>query len=743
MASWSDRLPPLLVAAALLYVPGGLFAAAGRLPVRVAVALAPALSIALIAGTGVLAPRLGPTWGPAPVAGATVVAALTTMVITIAVARAAAVAARHVSGIPAALLRIPAAILNGGAPEERASPAGEPTPSGEPGPDERVSPPNPDERASPLGESDSDEPITRPGRPSVLDAAPALRGGAVARLRDRCWNAARGPLGDLVPWTVSAVLMATICVRFIDAPDAFSQTYDAVYHLNAVRWIIDTGNASSVDFDMVVSNGTVYPLGWHTLVVLTMRLSGVTSIPLATNAVMCAVAVLVWTSGIMMLTGALTADRRAGRLATAVLASAAPAFPLLGLFWGILYPTFLATALLPGLFLTALSSTGGGTPLPRRVVLWLMAGGACTGIAFAQPSILVIAAIAAVAAAAARTVRLAVVSVRTRRGVRRAAAACALTALLAAASWTIAPALRASMSASHWPPHTSVAGGIGEVATSAPELTAIVWPLALLVVIGYASAWRRPRLWWVAVTHTAVGALYVVTVSQDLSRMRYDLTGFWYSDAYRLGGFLMITGLPLAGIGACALADALAHALPGAARTVRTVTWVRATLTVVVVAVLTWQSQGGAAMSDNLRRFGLTFLVTDDSQSLTANELAIVSQLPELLDPDDVVLADPWMGGSLAYALTGVTTLPRHLTSYDATSPALEVLMDSLDDVSVDPEVCPALEELGVDYVLDFKGRTILDGPRAAGLSDIRPRDGFEPILMIGDSTLYHITACA
>ena len=107
--------------------------------------------------------------------------------------------------------------------------------------------------------------------------------------------------------------MATICVRFIDAPDAFSQTYDAVYHLNAVRWIIDTGNASSVDFDMVVSNGTVYPLGWHTLVVLTMRLSGVTSIPLATNAVMCAVAVLVWTSGIMMLTGALTADRRAGR----------------------------------------------------------------------------------------------------------------------------------------------------------------------------------------------------------------------------------------------------------------------------------------------------------------------------------------------------------------------------------------------------------------------------------------------
>ena len=49
-----------------------------------------------------------------------------------------------------------------------------------------------------------------------------------------------------------------------------------------------------------------------------MRLSGATSIPLVTNAVMFAVAGLVWTSGVITLTGALTADRRAGRVATAV-----------------------------------------------------------------------------------------------------------------------------------------------------------------------------------------------------------------------------------------------------------------------------------------------------------------------------------------------------------------------------------------------------------------------------------------
>ena len=52
MAMWSALLHPLLIAAALLYAPGGLIAIAARLPVRVVVALAPALSVAVIAGVG-------------------------------------------------------------------------------------------------------------------------------------------------------------------------------------------------------------------------------------------------------------------------------------------------------------------------------------------------------------------------------------------------------------------------------------------------------------------------------------------------------------------------------------------------------------------------------------------------------------------------------------------------------------------------------------------------------------------
>ena len=700
MAMWSALLHPLLIAAALLYAPGGLIAIAARLPVRVVVALAPALSVAVIAGTGLLAPGLGLAWGVSVVAGATAIIVLAAIAVR---------AAHRLTGILISRRARAAAqdARDDGAPSD------------------------------PAGAVRSEEPA--PQVPAANPPAPASFGGRVAR----CWAAARGPAEDLGLWIVSAALMLAICAQFINAPDAFSQTYDAVYHLNAVRWILDTGNASSLSFDMVISRGAVYPLGWHTLVALTMRLSGVTSIPLASNAVMCAVAGLTWTSGVITLTSALTAGRRAGRIATAVLASAAPAFPLLGLFWGILYPVFLATAMLPGVFLTAVTADARGMTLPRRAVLWLMAGAGCVGLALAHPSIIVIALIAGVSAAMTHSLSLAVSAVAERHHVRRAVLACILTALLAGASWAAAPALRASKSVSQWPPYTSVAGGIGEAVTSAPELTAIVWPLALLTVIGYLSAWRRRSTRWVALTHTVVCGLYVVDVSQKVSPLRYSLTGFWYSDAYRPGGFMMVTALPLAGIGACALADAAGRALPRPARAATTVPWLRAALTIVVIAALAWQSTGSAAMSYNLKKFGLTFLVTDDSQSLTADELAVVNRLPDLLGPDDVVLADPWRGGSLAYGLTGVTTLPRHLSSYGSTSPALTVLENSLDEVGDNPEVCPAIEELGVDYVLDFKGRTILDGPQAPGLSDIQPRDGFRTVLRIGDATLYRITACA
>ena len=150
MAMWSALLHPLLIAAALLYAPGGLIAIAARLPVRVVVALAPALSVAVIAGTGLLAPGLGLAWGVSVVAGATAIIVLAAIAVR---------AAHRLTGI--LISRRARAVAqdarDDGAPND---------PDGAAQPEE----PAPQESAGP-------------------SPAPASIGGRVSR----CWAAAPGP----------------------------------------------------------------------------------------------------------------------------------------------------------------------------------------------------------------------------------------------------------------------------------------------------------------------------------------------------------------------------------------------------------------------------------------------------------------------------------------------------------------------------------------------------------------------
>ncbi|MEQ7734944.1 DUF6541 family protein, partial [Escherichia coli] len=68
--------------------------------------------------------------------------------------------------------------------------------------------------------------------------------------------------------------------------DNISQTFDNVFHLNAVRYIVETGNASSLlisGFTSSTGVGGFYPAAWHDVVSLTQQLTG-TTVPAAVNA---------------------------------------------------------------------------------------------------------------------------------------------------------------------------------------------------------------------------------------------------------------------------------------------------------------------------------------------------------------------------------------------------------------------------------------------------------------------------
>ena len=76
----------------------------------------------------------------------------------------------------------------------------------------------------------------------------------------------------------------------------------------------------------------------------------------------------------------------------------------------------------------------------------------------------------------------------------------------------------------------------------------------MLMIIGLVVAVRSPRMRWLAVLWTMLAALYAIAASIGLAWLRGFAVGAWYEDPYRLAAMIPVAAIPLAGIGAAAVA---------------------------------------------------------------------------------------------------------------------------------------------------------------------------------------------
>ena len=642
--------------------------------------MAPAISIAIIAGTGVVAPVVGLAWGPVPIAAATALTALALLAARLWTAR------------------------------------------------------------------------RRPGRRE-----------AGARRRSEPVTAAAW----CVAWPLSAAVTGYTVGRILNTPDAISQTYDAVFHLNAVEWILKTGNASSLRLLLEAPQGSFYPLGWHTLVAAAMRLCGATDVPVATNATALAVSGLVWTSGCLALTHILLRGRPLALLVAAVMAGSFSAFPILLLNWGVLYPNFLSVALLPALLAAAreLVPTAGARPTGLVLPAGALGVG---GLGLTQPNTAATLLLTLVILAVAR----AVTTVRTPPAERPAGAlrrqalvSGGLTAALVL-TWIL---MRPPRGAAIWGPSYATSGSIGEAITSMPAPLWMIWVPAVLAFIGFVTALRTDGYRWLAALHATTGALYVIARSAEEGDLRFFMVGIWYNDASRLGALLPVTAVPLAVLGIFAaarwtraLATQLSAArwtrvlsarlsdaqwargarerLAAAGERVRILSWWRWAAYPVLVLFLVQTGPLSGAMSDSVKTLERTYMFSADSPLITPDERALIDELPDLIDKDAVVAVDPRSGAALAYALAGVDTTLKHLLHRH--DPEVYVIQDKLNKAATDPTVCPAVRKLGATYALYFPGKTISDQKPFPGFTHLDTAPGFELVAKQGDAALYRITAC-
>jgi len=153
-----------------------------------------------------------------------------------------------------------------------------------------------------------------------------------------------------VAWpVVGAVLGGFLVLHMTEdmvyGPEAFSQSLDNSFHMNAIRWIQEHGDASSLTLGAVAAANqepTFYPAGWHDFVSLIYSTTG-TSIATATIVTVLLAAGILWPCSLVALSLSIPKLRRLQALAIPAMICGFAAFPGLLLRWGVLFPNLLGT----------------------------------------------------------------------------------------------------------------------------------------------------------------------------------------------------------------------------------------------------------------------------------------------------------------------------------------------------------------------------------------------------------------
>jgi hypothetical protein len=551
---------------------------------------------------------------------------------------------------------------------------------------------------------------------------------------------------------IGGFVIAIVLALGMKRGDAISQTYDAIFHLNAVRQIFDTGDASPFAMDLASPGSpSFYPTLWHGFVALVAQLTG-TSIPIATNAVVFTVCALVWPIGAVALGRAIAGPSFRTTLISGVIAAAFPTFPIIFASRGVLYPNLLSYALIPFVLvgvlqLLALGAARRSDPFAPATRWLLFAGGTGAALA-AHPNALhvlllwlaVPAVVTAIRAFRGQPVMNDEGLFRLPRRPRSARAALAIIwiafyVLMIIAAWIIGRTGNTPWGGKHGP-----RSALLDAAGLIPHLDGHTWSLTVLVIVGTILAFLRPRYRWIIGVAGVLLIFYVIADGFPPAEWRAFFLSPWYSDPWRLAGLVPFGVLPLAVYGGSAAAAVVRIGILRSSRML-SISPRRFQIGCVCMAVLfllgATQSTSAQAAISHLKS---TYKFNEDSPLLSPTERILLDRLPAQVPEDAVILVNPWNGGALAYAISDRAVFTPHTGgNYD---PRITTITRSLDRGT--PEACAAVHELDAEYVLDF-GRDYVfpDTPRADpfdGISGVRDSSVLVEIDREGSAILYRIT---
>ncbi len=539
---------------------------------------------------------------------------------------------------------------------------------------------------------------------------------------------------------VGATIISFQLTQVLGDPLSISQSYDNIFHLNAIRYIADTGDGSSLTLNSLSTGApglNFYPAAWHDATSLVFSVFPA-SVPAATNAMTFAVAAFAWPASVVFLATTIRPGSAVFAAAAGALSSSFVAFPGLMLKWGILYPNLLGYTLLPAflalvvLWIRAVE-VGQIPAIAGRTALLIVAGAT---LGLAHPN--------AVTSAAVLSIPLLAwhvwVTTRQRTGsarnVRTIAFALALAACIAI--WAV---VRPPADASTWPEKLPSGQAVGEFVANSFNGNSIGIVVSALVLFGLTHAVRTRTARWLVVMWLTSGFLWVVVASMRPGTLRTLITGPWYNDSFRLAALTALPSVLLAALGAAAVASTLMHHLRRAPRMNSQAA--RERLGVVLTAALAILVAVAPATSEATEAVAREFRETPDSLLITSAEAEVLSKVDEIVPADEVIAVDPWDGSAVVYALEAREVTQFH--TLGSTLPQYESIPRALKEAETDPEVCEQVLDGDVRWYLSFEDTLgIGDWARGSfeGFDGLVGSNVVQPVYTVGGVGLYKIVGC-
>ena len=544
----------------------------------------------------------------------------------------------------------------------------------------------------------------------------------------------------MVWWAIGlAVGALVIGIRFmviIQAPDHISQTFDNIFHLNALRYILDDGNASSLSLGALGRGaGSFYPGAWHAFVGLTVLISGC-SLPVGISAGNLVIGAVFWPLSCMLLVRQIVGARRLAIAAAGVLSAAFAVFPYLVIDFGVIYPYLLAMSVQPAALAVVIVVAGLATKQTYGgAVAWIALLGTLPGIALAHPSALM------GLLALSVPIMLTVIyrGVRRLREHRASRGRFALYLGAWGAAFLVMGVLWLELRVTTlWNPRVSLAHAFGELALNAPVDLPIAWVVSALVVTGIVVVVRRRAQFWLVLCYAMAAFLFIAATGIPYSYFRNGIVGIWYSDPQRLAAQMPVIALPLAALGFTWLHDRL----QGLRRNRHDATRPRPAIAVTAVLlagllITTQLSHVNAETAEAMKSYTLN----EESALLSPDEFALLARIDTIVPRGSTIAGNPRTGASLVYAFANRRPMLPHVRGYD--SPQSIIIAQRLNLANIDPTVCPAVRALGVGYVLDFGRRQVhLSVNDFPGLDNLAFSGAVTLVDQQGAAKLYKITAC-